>query len=353
VDEAVPRAGYTASSEVGEELGLYALLRPLLFALPAEVAHAVALAALRCLGTLPARRTAPGIDLLGLSFPNRLGVAAGLDKNAAAVAGLARLGFGFVEVGTVTPRPQPGNPKPRLFRLTEDQGLINRLGFNSQGAQAVAANLSRLRGRTGVPVGINIGKNRDTPLAAASDDYLACMAVLGEFADYLTVNLSSPNTPGLRDLQAPREARSLVSRLASERDRLAANEGGTGIPLLVKFAPDLAPRDLEASVDAVLEAGADGLVATNTTLSRPPGLRSRSANQAGGLSGRPLFPIAVEVVRRVRRVAGDGPVVIGVGGVGTREDALAMREAGADLVQMYTGLVFRGPGLVRGLRDIG
>lgn len=290
--------------------------------------------------------SAPGIELLGLSFPNRVGVAAGLDKNAVAVRGLARLGFGFVEVGTVTPRPQPGNPKPRLFRLTEDRGLINRLGFNSEGAQVVAARLARLRGRLDVPVGVNIGKNRETPNDEAVRDYRACLAMVNDFADYVTVNLSSPNTPGLRDLQAPAAAGALVSELVQERDRLAAKGSGR-TPLLVKIAPDLAPQDLAATVVAVHEAGADGIVAVNTTLSRPPALRSKQAAEAGGLSGRPLYPLAIDTVRRVRAAVGEGPVVIGVGGVASAREIDAMLDAGADLVQVYTGFVFEGAALLR------
>ena len=320
-----------------------------MFALPAETAHAAALAVLKCLGALPPKQplSAPGIELLGLSFPNRVGVAAGLDKNAVAVGGLARLGFGFVEVGTVTPRPQPGNPKPRLFRLTEDRGLINRLGFNSEGAQVVAARLARLRGRLDVPVGVNIGKNRETPNDEAARDYRACLAMVNDFADYVTVNLSSPNTPGLRDLQAPAAAGALVSELVQERDRLAAKGSGR-TPLLVKIAPDLAPQDLAATVVAVHEAGADGIVAVNTTLSRPPALRSKQAAEAGGLSGRPLYPLAIDTVRRVRAAVGDGPVVIGVGGVASAREIDAMLDVGADLVQVYTGFVFEGAALLRG-----
>ena len=285
-------------------------------------------------------------ELHGLAFPNRIGVAAGLDKNAVAVGGLARLGFGFVEVGTVTPRPQSGNPRPRLFRLTEDRALINRLGFNSLGMHAVAANLARLRRHARIPIGVNIGKNRDTPTQEAHRDYLACLAALHELADYVTINLSSPNTPGLRDLQAPASAAALVSSLVTERDRLAS---GRPLPLLVKVAPDLAPEDLDATAIAARDAGADGFVAVNTTLSRPASLRSRHASQSGGLSGRPLFTLAVETVRRLRAAVGPEPLLIGVGGVADASAVEAMRAAGADLVQVYTQLVYRGPRLVREL----
>ena len=329
---------------------MYSPLRPLLFALPPELAHKLALAALRGFGMWPgaAPPTGPGTELLGLSFPNRIGLAAGLDKDGTAVAGLAKLGFGFLEVGTVTPRPQPGNPKPRLFRLKNDSALINRMGFNSAGAAAVAASLRRLRDCIPVPVGVNIGKNRDTPADAAGGDYRACLATVYAIADYIVVNLSSPNTPGLRDLQAADAARALVGELVAERQRLSAEypEKTPVPPLFVKIAPDLAPDDLQATVLAALGAGADGIVATNTTVSRPA-LRSDKATEEGGLSGRPLFPLALDAVRRTRDAVGEGPVIVGVGGIASAADATAMFEAGADLVQVYSALVFEGPALVR------
>ena len=330
---------------------MYAALRPLLFALPPEFAHKLALAALRGFGALPASAAPPagsGIELLGLRFPNRIGLAAGLDKDATATAGLARLGFGFLEVGTVTPRPQPGNPKPRLFRLNEDRALINRMGFNSAGAAAVSANLRRLRNCIDVPVGVNIGKNRDTPVEEAADDYRACLAATYDVADYVVVNLSSPNTPGLRDLQAAVAVRTLVGELVAERRRLSGeNPESTPVPpLFVKIAPDLAADDLEATVAEAVEAGADGIVATNTTLSRPSSLDSKRAVEDGGLSGRPLFALSLETVRRTRGIVGEGPAVIGVGGISSASDAAAMFDAGADLVQVYSALVFEGPALV-------
>ena len=332
---------------------MYSALRPLLFALPPEFAHKLALAALRGFGALPGSAPPPGagVELLGLSFPNRIGLAAGLDKDATATAGLAKLGFGFVEVGTVTPRPQRGNPKPRLFRLQEDRALINRMGFNSAGADVVATNLRRMRDCIDVPVGVNIGKNRDTELTDAADDYRICLATLYEVADYLVVNLSSPNTPGLRDLQAADAARALVAELAAERRRLSVQypDKQPATPLFVKIAPDLAPEDLEATVWGALQAGADGIVATNTTVARPASLSSGRAAQAGGLSGRPLFPLALDTVRRTRAVAGRGPVVVGVGGISRTQDVEAMLEAGADLVQLYSALVFEGPALARRL----
>ena len=329
---------------------MYAALRPLLFSLPPEFAHKAALAVLRGYGALPASGRPPssGTELLGLTFPNRIGLAAGLDKDATATAGLAKLGFGFLEVGTVTPRPQPGNPKPRLFRLNEDHALINRMGFNSAGATALAANLRRVRDCIDVPVGVNVGKNRDTPVDAAAEDYRACLAATYDVADYVVVNLSSPNTPGLRDLQAANAARALVAELVVERQRLAEmHPDKTPIPpLFVKIAPDLAADDLETTVVEAMAAGADGIVATNTTVSRPPSLRSKRAGEEGGLSGRPLFSLAVETVRRTRAAVGERPVVVGVGGVAGPGDAAAMFDAGADLVQVYSALVFEGPALV-------
>lgn len=328
--------------------GLYGWLRPLLFAMPPETAHAAALAGLRGIGYLPRLRPRGegAVEVLGLRFPNRIGVAAGLDKDGVAVAGLARLGFGFVEVGTVTPRPQRGNPQPRLFRLAEDQALINRMGFNSAGARAVAGNLALARHRVDVPIGINIGKNRTTPLDAAGRDYAACLTALHDIADYVTVNLSSPNTPGLRDLQAANRAGALVAELVRVRDRLA---GSRPTPLLVKLAPDLAPADIDATAQAVVAAGADGFVAVNTTLARPPSLRSCDAARSGGLSGAPLRPMALDTVQRLRSAVGAAPAIIGVGGVATLGHARAMLEAGANLVQVYTALVYAGPGLPRQL----
>ena len=329
---------------------MYAALRRLLFTLPPELAHKLALAALRGLGAWPSSSLPPdpGVELLGLKFPNRIGLAAGLDKDATAAVGLAKLGFGFVEVGTVTPRPQPGNRKPRLFRLTEDRALVNRMGFNSAGADAVAGNLRRIRDCIHVPVGVNIGKNRDTGLADAVDDYRACLSALYDVADYVVVNLSSPNTPGLWNLQAANAARALVGELVAERHRLAVEhpEKAPRPPLFVKIAPDLVPEDLESTVVGVLQAGADGIVATNTTVSRPASLRSKRAVEEGGLSGRPLFSLALDSVRRTRDAAGNGPVVVGVGGISSASDAAAMFDAGADLVQVYSALVFEGPSLV-------
>ena len=329
---------------------MYRWLRPLLFALPPESAHALALNVLKLTASLPASPPlGPPAEAFGLRFANRVGVAAGLDKDAVAVPGLARLGFGFVEVGTVTPRAQTGNPKPRLFRLGEDRALVNRMGFNSAGVTAVAANLKRARPCVDVPIGVNIGKNRDTPLAESAEDYQRCLTAIHDVADYVVVNLSSPNTPGLRDLQAPTAVRALLDGLVESRNRLAAQSAAKPTPLLAKVAPDLPPRELEAAASAALEAGAEGLVAVNTSTARPESLRSRHAVEAGGLSGQPLFQTALAAVRRLRRCIGDGPGLIAVGGIGSGDDARAMIDAGADLVQVYTALVYEGPAFARTL----
>jgi dihydroorotate dehydrogenase len=330
-------------------VALYPLLRPLLFALDPERAHALSLLALRWMGAVPPlralqRRVTPRVDdpveVLGLRFPNRVGLAAGYDKDGRGLWGLAALGFGHVEIGTVTPRPQPGNPRPRLFRLVEDASVINRLGFPSQGAAAAAA---RLRRRPAdVVVGVNIGKQRDTPVERAVDDYLSLLETFAPLADYLTINVSSPNTPGLRRLETGEALAKLLAPLVRRRDELVSRR----LPLLVKLSPDLAPDDLDAAVDAALAAGIDGLVATNTTLSRA-GAASPLAAEAGGLSGALLTTASTAALARVaQRVAGRG-LVIGAGGVLNGADAAAKRAAGAHLVQLYTGLVYRGPGLIR------
>ena len=330
---------------------VYRYLRPLLFALPPETAHALTLAALRCYGVGRSRpRTEPQVRVMGLDFPNRVGLAAGFDKDGIAVAGAARLGFGFIETGTVTPRPQPGNPKPRLFRLREDAALINRMGFNNAGTAALAANLHRQRRRLAIPLGVNIGKNRETPLDAATDDYAACLAAVYDVADYVVVNVSSPNTAGLRSLQAPAATKALVEALVRQRDDLAQRRpNAPRSPLLVKLAPDLTGEDQVATAMTAIAAGADGLVAVNTTLTRAPTLRSPRAAQAGGLSGQPLFPATLAAVQRLRAAIGPEPTLIAVGGVASAADAQALREAGADLVQVYSALVYQGPGLIRTL----
>jgi dihydroorotate dehydrogenase len=330
----------------------YRLLRPLLLALPAEAAHRVTLQALR-LGLIRSRLVADDPVLAGrvwgLDFSNPVGLAAGFDKNAEAVDALLGLGFGFVEVGTITPRPQPGNPKPRVFRLAEDRAVINRLGFNSQGLPSAVRRLERRggRARAGV-VGANVGTNWDSADAAA--DYAAGVGALGPVADYLVMNVSSPNTPGLRDLQTRPRLMELIERAKSARASAAKGgrgepEGG-GPPLLLKIAPDLSEDELRDVAEVVFVTGIDGLVVTNTTVSRPDGLEGRFRNQAGGLSGAPLFARSTEVLRQTYRLTGGRIPLIGVGGVSSGRDAYAKIRAGASLVQLYTALVYEGPGLV-------
>lgn len=316
--------------------------------MPPEAAHAVALGALSLSPRL-ARLLAPRVAArprrrLGLLFPNPVGLAAGWDKDGKALEGLSALGFGFVEIGTVTPRPQPGNPRPRLFRLLEHEALINRMGFNNEGMEALARRLERLRRRPPV-LGINIGRNKDTPNEEAERDYRACLERLFPYADYFTINVSSPNTPGLRGLQSADALRALASALLDARERLGARHGRRP-PLLFKLAPDLAPQELDALAAAVRELGIEGLVLTNTTLSRP-GLESHGlASEPGGLSGRPLRPLAETILREMRERLGPEPLLIGVGGILSAEDAERRFAAGADLIQLYTGLIFRGPSLI-------
>jgi len=336
---------------------MYSVLRPLLFLLDEEVSHDLTIAALELYGRLPgAIRPACGagplgepVSLMGLRFLNRVGLAAGLDKNARAVEGLARLGFGFVEVGTVTPRPQPGNPKPRLFRLARHDAIINRMGFNNQGAERLRDRLERVRRRGHLQdtlVGVNVGKNKDTPLESAGADYVQCMERVYPLADYLTLNLSSPNTPGLRQLQSGRELTGLLEQVVGSRERLAAAHGRR-VPLLVKVAPDLHPDDIPAIAAGIREFGIDGVIATNTTVTRP-GLEDEPlADTTGGLSGAPLAPLARASVRAFREALGPGVPLVGVGGIFSRAAAEEMLAAGANLVQLYSGLIYCGPGLPR------
>jgi dihydroorotate dehydrogenase len=326
---------------------VYRLLRPWLFRLPPEAAQRVAFAALEAVRwlPLPAARGTP-VNLMGLNFPNRVGLAAGFDKSAAHVDALSRLGFGFIEVGTVTPRPQAGNPPPTIFRLVEDQALINRMGFPGGGAEAAARNLARRRSR--IVCGVNIGKNRDTPVADAARDYVACLEVLYPLADYVTLNVSSPNTAGLRDLQHAQALRALLAEVAGARERLAGVHGRR-VPLLVKLSPDLDEGQLEATARELLALPVDGVIATNTSTQRPAQLHSAAAGEQGGLSGAPLAPLALSCVGALRRLLPAQMPLIGVGGVMSVADGARLRSAGADLLQVFTGLIYRGPGLVREL----
>jgi dihydroorotate dehydrogenase len=327
---------------------LYALARPLLFALEPETAHALALgladAPLR-LGLLRLRRPPDRpVRAMGLEFRNPVGLAAGLDKDALHVDALAALGFGFVELGGVTPRPQPGNPKPRLFRIPRANALINRMGLNSAGVEAFVENLRRARRDT--VIGVNIGKNRDTPNERAAEDYERCLEALYPYVHYVSINVSSPNTPGLRDLQSPQALAALLARLCAARERLRERYG-RDVKLLPKIAPDFDAEAVRAIAEVVRRAGVDGMIATNTTVSREGVEGLPHAEEPGGLSGAPLRPRALAVLRELVASLGGELPVIGVGGIMSGADAAERFAAGATLVQLYTGLVYRGPALIR------
>jgi dihydroorotate dehydrogenase len=324
---------------------------PFIRMLDPEAAHRLAVGALKM---LPLRRAAaddPRLAVLafGLTFPNPVGLAAGFDKNGEVAAAVLRLGFGFTEIGTVTPRPQAGNPRPRLFRLEADEGVINRLGFNSQGSDAV---LARLAGRRpGGIVGVNVGANKDS--ADRAEDYAGLIEAFAPVASYFAVNISSPNTPGLRDLQQAKALDDLLARVLAARDRAAAKPaaGGTRVPVLVKIAPDLSLADLDDVVGVARGRQVDGMIVGNTTITRPPGMRDRQhAMEAGGLSGRPLFRRATRMLAETFvRVEGKFPLV-GTGGIDSGAAAFAKLKAGASLVQLYTGLVFRGLNVVSDIK---
>jgi dihydroorotate dehydrogenase len=319
---------------------LYPAVRPLLFRLDPEQAHRLALQALRAAGRLPGRAPAgTPVELMGLRFPNRVGLAAGFDKNGEAVDGLGRLGFGFIEVGTVTPRPQRGQSPPRLFRHPRAGALVNRLGFPNVGAPVVAGRLRRRR-YLGV-LGVNVGKNADTPIDRALDDYVACLRALHDVADYFVLNISSPNTAALRDLHQAERLEPLLAGVLAERERLVRG-GARRLPVLFKISPDLAPDALREVARVAVQVAVDGLVATNTTVRRA----GVAVEPAGGLSGAPLHPLALAAVRMLRELVGPRLPIVGVGGVDSMAKAEAMRAAGADLVQVYTGFVYRGPALV-------
>lgn len=310
----------------------------------AETAHGVTLWALKS-GFGP-RIQAPGLRILhssvfGLDFTNPVGLAAGFDKNAEVPDAMLRMGFGYVETGTVTPLPQAGNPRPRIFRLREDAAIINRLGFNNHGVDACKRRLLARQGRPGI-VGANIGANKDS--ADRTGDYLACFAALTGLADYFTINVSSPNTPGLRDLQQADALQSLLEKLMAARAASKAKP-----PLLLKIAPDLNPHELRAVVETALSAGIDGLIISNTTLGGREALNSRYAHEQGGLSGRPLYPAATAILRGAYRISGGKLPLIGVGGIASGQDAYGKIRAGASLVQLYTAMTFAGPGLVRAI----
>ncbi len=332
---------------------LYALARPLLFSLDPEAAHHLTLPALkhaaacgltRILGATPADpRT-----VMGIKFPNPVGLAAGLDKDGAYIDGLASLGFGFIEVGTVTPRAQPGNPKPRMFRLPKANALINRMGFNNGGVDAFVANVQASKfyqDKLGV-LGLNIGKNADTPIERAVDDYLICLQKVYPYASYVTVNISSPNTKNLRQLQGASELDALLGSLKATQQQLA-DLHGRYVPLLLKIAPDIDNEQIQNIAGALLRHKIDGVIATNTTVSRDAVKGLQYADEAGGLSGAPVFAASNTVIRALKTELGDAIPIVGVGGIMSGANAQAKIDAGAALVQLYTGIIYRGPGLIQ------
>ncbi|MDB5841874.1 MAG: quinone-dependent dihydroorotate dehydrogenase [Herminiimonas sp.] len=332
---------------------LYALARPLLFALDPEQAHNLTLpslkraAALGITGALPRPRPDPR-TVMGLNFPNPVGLAAGLDKDGAYIDGLAALGFGFIEVGTVTPRPQAGNPRPRMFRLPQANAIINRLGFNNGGVDAFVRNVQAskfFQNGEGV-LGLNIGKNADTPIERAADDYLHCLEKVYPYASYVTINVSSPNTKNLRQLQGASELDGLLASLKRAQGE-QADRHGRYVPIALKIAPDIDADQIRAIADALLRHRMDAVIATNTTITRHAVQSLPHGEEAGGLSGAPVFELSNRVIRALKAVLGDEVPIIGVGGILGGADARAKIDAGASLVQVYTGLIYRGPALIR------
>ena len=331
---------------------LYPVVRPLLFSLDAEQAHTLTLKSLNALNSLHIQPTASynstPTNILGLQFANPLGLAAGLDKNGDYIDSLGALGFGFIELGTITPRPQAGNPKPRMFRLPKAKAVINRMGFNNKGVDHLVAQVKKRRFR-GI-CGINIGKNFDTPLENAHEDYLTCFDKVYQYADYIVVNVSSPNTKGLRDLQQSDSLAKIISVLLESRES-KQTEVGKKVPILVKFAPDLSDGDLQEVGHLCQELQVDGIIATNTTISRTAVEGLEHSEEKGGLSGAPLTQRSQQAVRALRQAVGPDYPIIGVGGILSGADAKAMVDAGANLVQVYTGLVYRGPALISEILD--
>ena len=331
----------------------YALTRPFLFGLDPEAAHDLTLGALARIQHTPLvcavsqARVDDPVTVAGLAFPNRVGLAAGLDKNGRCVDAFGAMGFGFIEVGTVTPLAQSGNPKPRMFRLPEAQALINRLGFNNEGLDAFLRNVqrqTRFRRRGGI-LGLNIGKNAATPIERAVDDYLLCLDGVYPHADYVTVNISSPNTKNLRELQSDAALDALLGAIQARKAELARRHGRQ-VPVFVKIAPDLDDAQVQVIANTLKANGMDGVIATNTTIARDKVAHLAHGQEAGGLSGAPVFEASNRVIAQLRAALGPAMPIIGVGGVMSGADALAKRQAGADLVQLYTGFIYRGPGLV-------
>ncbi|MBP6655581.1 MAG: quinone-dependent dihydroorotate dehydrogenase [Propionivibrio sp.] len=331
---------------------LYSLIRKFFFSLDPELAHGLGMngveflnrAGIACLLAKPV--AADPVTLMGLSFPNPVGLAAGLDKNGEYIDALASLGFGFIEIGTVTPRPQPGNPKPRMFRITEKQAIINRMGFNNHGVDQLLANVAKSKfARSGGILGINIGKNFDTPIEKAADDYLICLDRVYTAASYVAINISSPNTKNLRELQKDDALDALLGQLKAEQTRLA-DKHGRYVPLVLKIAPDLEDEQIQSIADLLRQHRMDGVIATNTTLSRAEVEGFPNASEAGGLSGAPVFERSTTVLKKLAsHLAGEVPI-IGVGGIMKGADAVAKLDAGASLVQLYSGFIYRGPELV-------
>jgi len=330
----------------------YALSRAVLFNLDPEAAHELTMGALARFQNTPlacawgSKRVDDPVEVAGLKFPNRIGMAAGLDKNGRCIDGLGAMGFGFVEVGTVTPKAQPGNPKPRMFRLPQANALINRLGFNNDGLNAFVANVRQARFRQqGGILGLNIGKNASTPIENAVDDYLIGLEGVYPWADYITVNISSPNTQNLRSLQSDEALDRLLGALQTRRQALMAQDK-RHVPMFVKIAPDLDETQVGVIAATLQNNGIDGVIATNTTISREAVKGMEHAEETGGLSGAPVFEASNQVIRQLRAALGPRFPIIGVGGVMSGADARAKRDAGADLVQIYTGLIYKGPELV-------
>ena len=336
---------------------LYALARPLLFSLDAESAHHLTLPALRRAAALGltgfiSKPAADPRTVMGITFPNPVGLAAGLDKDGSYIDGLAALGFGSIEIGTVTPRAQPGNPKPRMFRLPAAHAIINRMGFNNGGVDAFVANVQASRfyqAKQGV-LGLNIGKNADTPIERAADDYLHCLEKVYPYASYVTVNISSPNTKNLRQLQGASELDALLSQLKDAQLRLA-DQHKRYVPVALKIAPDIDSEQIKNIADALLRHKLDGVIATNTTITRDAVKGLQYGEEAGGLSGAPVFELSNQVVRGLKAELGDALPIIGVGGILSGSNAKAKMEAGASLVQLYSGLIYRGPALVKECAD--
>ncbi len=340
---------------------MYKTLRPLIYKLTPDQAHHITIALLRLAGGLPPaaallravfkpRVTGPAVTAFGVSFANPIGMAAGYDKDGLGWKGLACLGFGHIELGTVTPKAQPGNPQPRLFRLVEDHAVINRMGFNNQGAEFLARRM-RNRKPNGLVLGVNIGKNKVTPLEEAPNDYLFLLHVFAPLADYLAVNVSSPNTPGLRSLQTRAALEAILRPLAAERS-IQAQQTGKTVPILVKLAPDLSEEELESALEAIVDCGMDGVIVTNTTISRPP-LRSKLSAETGGLSGAPLTALSLRMTARAVELLGGRLPVVSSGGIMNAQDAQRRLDVGASLIQLYSGLIYSGPGLVKEILDAG